>query len=151
MQIIKDRHLIEDAWQFPADGEPLPAGDIAVSIARWQQEKTQLLNRTAKLGIVIEPADTLADIAGDLPHFALAAINFPAFTDGRGFSHARLLRDQYGYTGEIRAIGQFMVDQVFYLSQTGFDSFCLAKPADLPAALLSLNDFTVSYQNSIFS
>lgn len=149
MQIIKDRHLIEDAWQFPADGELLPAGDIAVSIARWQQEKTQLLNRTAKLGIVIEPADTLADIAGDLPHFALAAINFPAFTDGRGFSHARLLRDQYGYTGEIRAIGQFMVDQVFYLSQTGFDSFCLAKPSDLPVALKTLTDFSFSYQQAV--
>lgn len=151
MKIIKDQQIVEDSWQFPADGDPLPTGNICLSIARWQQEKTALQNHKGKLGILVQPEDSLAPIAGDLTQIDLVAINFPAFTDGRGFSHARLLRSQYGYSGEIRAVGQFITDQVCYLAQTGFNSFSLADTDRLTAALASMNDFSVSYQKSIFS
>ncbi|MBC8392295.1 MAG: DUF934 domain-containing protein, partial [Deltaproteobacteria bacterium] len=79
----------------------------------------------------------------------LIELDFPAFTDGRIFSHAWLLRGRYNYQGEIRATGHFMPDQVFYLSRVGVNAFNLEKTEDLPVALSNLNDFSVNYQKSI--
>ncbi|MFA5983485.1 MAG: DUF934 domain-containing protein [Methylococcaceae bacterium] len=149
MQIIKNQQIIDDTWLSLADDDAIKTGDICISLSRWQQDKAQLINHQGLLGVQIEPTEVISDIAADLGQFAMVAINFPVFSDGRGFSHAQMLSGQYGYTGEIRAVGQFMVEQVFYLSRVGFNSFCLANPAELPGALASLNDFSVSYQLAV--
>ncbi len=151
MQIIKDRQIIDDNWYFVADEAELKAGNIIVSLARWLTDKQQLLNSKDKIGIRIGPADSVSDIASDLKDIALVELDFPAFADGRIFSHAWLLRGRYNYKGEIRATGHFMADQVFYLSRVGVNAFSLEKTEDLPAALSTLNDFTVNYQKSIDS
>ncbi|MFI3186962.1 MAG: DUF934 domain-containing protein [Methylococcaceae bacterium] len=149
MQIIKDRQIVDDSWSYVADDAQLRAGNISVSLARWNKDKQQLLKSHEKVGVRIGPADSVADLAADLTGIQLIELDFPVFADGRIFSHAWLLRGRYNYQGEIRATGHFMADQVFYLSRVGVNAFSLEKTEDLPAALSALNDFTVTYQKSI--
>ena len=149
MQIIKDKQIIDDSWSYVADDAELKKGDISVSLARWKKDKQQLLQYNEKIGVRIGPADAVEDIADDLKDIQLIELDFPAFADGRIFSHAWLLRGRYNYQGEIRATGHFMPDQVFYLSRVGVNAFSLEKIEDLPVALSTLNDFTVNYQKSI--
>ena len=84
----------------------------------------------------------------DANMFPLIAVNFPSFMDGRGFSIGRLLKERYGFTGQLRAIGNAIPDQLFYLKRCGFTSFDLKDGTDLEAACQSLNDFDVSYQSA---
>lgn len=149
MQIIKDTQIIDDSWSYVADDEELKDGDISVSLNRWKKDKQQLLKSNGKIGVRIGPADSVDEIAADLKDLQLIELDFPAFADGRIFSHAWLLRGRYGYQGEIRATGHFMRDQVFYLSRVGVNAFSLEKNEDLPVALSSLDDFSVNYQKSI--
>ena len=149
MQIIKDQQIIDDNWSYVADDTELKDGDISVSLARWKKDKQQMLQSTGKIGVRIGPADSVEDIAADLKDIALIELDFPAFADGRIFSHAWLLRGRYNYQGEIRATGHFMPDQVFYLSRVGVNAFSLEKTEDLSAALSALDDFSVNYQKSI--
>ncbi|WP_432743554.1 DUF934 domain-containing protein [Methylobacter sp. G7] len=149
MQIIKDKQIVDDSWHYVADDAELKDGDISVSLSRWKKDKRQLLKSTSKTGVRIGPADSVEDIAADLKDIPLIELDFPAFADGRIFSHAWLLRGRYHYQGEIRATGHFMPDQVFYLSRVGVNAFSLEKTEDLYAALSTLNDFSVNYQKSI--
>lgn len=145
--LIKNRRVVDDDWvrvdADPLDAE-LPAGKIIVPLALWQAQHEQLRQRPA-LGVCLEPDEHPAQIADDLQHFEVVAVNFPAFTDGRGFSTARLLRERYAYQGEIRAVGAFIRDQLFYLQRCGFDAFAL-ETADPHAALASFDDFSNTYQ-----
>src|SRR5690606_12426030 len=86
------------------------------------------------------------EIAEDLQHFQVVALNFPAFTDGRHYSSARLLRERYGYKGEVRAIGDVLRDQLFLMRRCGFDAFAVRPDRDPYDALLGLKDFSVTYQ-----
>ena len=149
MQIIKDKHIIDDTWQAVADDDSLPTGDVIVSFARWQQEKRQLIHRAGKLGVRLHPADSVAELADDLKHLDLIALDFPDFADGRSFSQAWLLRERLGYDAELRAAGHYMPDQAFYLSRVGVNAFCPEKFEDMPIILAKLNDFTVKYQRSV--
>ena len=149
MQIIKDKQIIDDTWSYVADDAELKAGNISVSLARWKQDKQQLLTHEGKLGVRIGPADAVDDIAPDLKVIQLIELDFPDFADGRLFSQAWLLRGRYNYQGELRATGHYMADQVFYLSRVGVNAFSPEKVDDLPVVLSHLNDFTVKYQSSI--
>lgn len=149
MQLIKDKHIIDDTWHSLADDAELVSGDICVSVSRFQANKAQLLAHSGKLGLRISPADNVADFAADLDNIALIELDFPDFADGRLFSHAWLLRSRYGYQGEIRAAGNYMPDQVFYLSRVGVNAFKPAKVEQLPVELEYLNDFTAIYQASV--
>jgi uncharacterized protein (DUF934 family) len=92
--------------------------------------------------------DPLEEIVPDLASFSLIVLIFPAFTDGRCYSFARLLRDRYHYTGEIRAQGDVLHDQLFYMSQSGINSFELAMPDQIENALTAFSDFSESYQTT---
>ncbi len=151
MQIIKDKQLIDNTWTFVDDESELIDGDIVITLPRWIKDRDLLLSRTGRLGIRLEPADNTADIADDLNHFELIEVNFPVFTDGRAFSHARLLRDRYHYQGEIRATGNFMVDQIFYLSKVGVNAFELNDESLLPLALAVMDDFSADYRQVLFA
>jgi uncharacterized protein (DUF934 family) len=146
MQIIKDKQIVENTYRYLADDESLSNGNITVSLARWQQEKAQLLSHDGQVGLRLTIEDDVALIADDLNKIALIELNFPAFTDGRLFSRAKLLRIRFGYQGEIRAVGNFMLDQVFYLSKIGVNAFHLNNEEQLPVALATLDDFSISYQ-----
>lgn len=148
MPIIKNQRILENTWTFVEDDAPLPAGDITVSAKRWTEDKAALLQHTGKLGVRLAPADNVAALGDDLPVIKLIELNFPAFNDGRTFSQARLLRSRYGYQGEIRAVGNYMADQVFYLHRVGVDSFEFNNPKDMALALSAIKDFTIRYQAS---
>lgn len=148
MQIIKQRQVVNDTFEHIADDVPVPAtGDVIVSLTRFQAEKAELATRTeGKLGVQLKSDQTAEDVAGDLDKVALIAIEFPKFRDGRGFSTARLLRDRFAYKGELRAVGNVLREQLFYLSRCGFDAFELAAGKDVNDALSAFDDFHVTYQ-----
>ncbi len=148
MPIIKDQQIIDNTWTYLADDRPLVNGDITVSLKRWLDDKQQLLAHAGKVGVRFVPSDQLELSSDDLSKLKLIELSFPSFGDGRVFSQARLLRSKYGYQGEIRAVGQYLPDQVFYLSRVGVSAFEFEKSGDLQTALSALNDFSVRYQAS---
>ncbi len=148
MPIIKDQQISDNSWHFVADDTPIVDGDITVSSKRWQETKQSLLQHSGKIGIRLAPNDPVEPISNDLAAISLIELDFPVFTDGRAFSQTRLLRDRYAYKGEIRAIGKFMADQVFYLHRVGVNAFEFQNPSDIKLALSAINDFSVRYQSS---
>jgi uncharacterized protein (DUF934 family) len=119
---------------------------VIVPLVIWQHRCDGLLARKGRLGVWLDSDEGPEAIAGDLDHFEVIAVNFPKFTDGRGYSTARLLRDRYGYQGEIRAIGDVQRDQLLHLSRCGFDAFVLKEGRDLRAALDAFSDLSEAYQ-----
>jgi len=150
MPLIKDRQLIENLWRFVADDEPLPeAGNISVSLNRWLSEKSSLLQRAGQVGVRLRSTEPLESIVGDVSALGLIELDFQNYGDGRAFSQARNLRERYGYCGEIRAIGNFLTDQVFYLHRVGVNAFDCKSEKDSALALAALDDFSVFYQTSV--
>jgi uncharacterized protein (DUF934 family) len=111
-------------------------------------ESESPLSPDAKV-VRLEPADDLAKVGGELAGAARVEVNFPKFGDGRGFSIARLLRERYGYKGELRAVGQITRDHLFFLESVGFDAFELREGEDAAEALAAFDDFSESYQASV--
>ncbi len=150
-QLIKDRALVADRWTLLRDAASLvdvPAGAPAiVPLALWCAERAPLLAR-GDVGVWIAPADDPAALADDVAALPVIAIDFPRFTDGRGYSIARLLRDRYGFDGELRAVGDVLRDQLFALSECGFDAFALRADRDATEALASLDDFASVYTST---
>jgi len=144
--VIKNRRIVEDGWQAVADDAELPAGPVIVSLARWRQERVALLERGEPVGVRLPNTANVADLATDLPALALVALEFPKFADGRAYSQARLLRERYGYAGEIRATGDVLRDQLFFMTRSGFDAFELRADRNLEDALEAFSDFSESYQ-----
>lgn len=149
MQIIKDRKIVEDNWLHLDDEAELVAGNITVSLARWQEQHEALIHHEGGLGLRLTGEDPLEEIVPDLASFSLIVLIFPAFTDGRCYSFARLLRDRYGYKGEIRAQGDILHDQLFYMAQCGINSFEMANPNRIIDAMLAFDDFSESYQTTV--
>lgn len=146
--IIKDSAIIDNEWQIANDIEaPLGEGNLLVSLEIWEAHKDALLARPA-IGLWLKNDQSLDDIANELENFAVIAIDFPSFMDGRGFSIARLLRDRYRYGGEVRATGDVIRDQLCYLRRSGFNAFDMDESIDLNASLASLSDFSDGYQTS---
>jgi phosphoadenosine phosphosulfate reductase len=112
-----------DGWAKATDGEPLAEAPLILSKQRWLAERDGLAGRNAPLGLLIEPAETIDDIAADLGRFAMIVLNFPKFADGRAFSLATLLRDKHGFAGELRAAGNVLSDQIPYMRRCGFDTY----------------------------
>lgn len=124
-----DQHPVADRWTRIADDQPVPAaGAVILSHARLEAEAEHLWHRPDGLGVELTPADPVETITDWLPHLQLVALRFPAFTDGRPFSAARLLRSRYGFAGEVRAVGPVIADQRQFLLQCGFDSFEIDDP-----------------------
>jgi uncharacterized protein (DUF934 family) len=123
LAIWQDGAFHRDAWVRADDGEPLPDAPAIVTKKRWLAEAEALASRSAPLGLLIAAGESLDDVAADLPRFALIALDFPKFSDGRAFSTARLLREKHGYAGELRAVGNVLSDQIPFMRRVGFDSF----------------------------
>jgi uncharacterized protein (DUF934 family) len=153
--IIKNRNVVADPWhrlELNADGSPpaVPsAGDVTLPLKLWRERRDELLARTGRLGVWLDSHEDPAAIAQDLRLFGVVAVNFPKFIDGRGYSIARLLRERYGYKGELRAIGDVFRDQLFFLSSCGFDAYALRAGEDPQEALAAFADFSEAYQSSV--
>ena len=157
MKIIRDGAIVEDDWVRVDDAAPLPAaGKVIVTYARWQAERDALRGRGG-LGVALTPATDLGELGADLGSFALIAVPFNFIQpkpeggrtfDGRGYSLARLLRDRYAYSGEIRAVGDVFRDAMFYMHRCGVNAFEVKPGQDLADALRAFQDFSFGYQGA---
>jgi uncharacterized protein (DUF934 family) len=121
MPIFKGGGFVPDDWRNLAQDEDLPPdGKVILTLAQWQ--RTSQVGKIP-LGLLVEPGQDIRTIAPDLPRFALVAVVFPKFTDGRGYSLAHQLRSHFGFAGELRATGEILFDQLQFLARCGFDSF----------------------------
>lgn len=155
-RIIKNGDIANDSWislqlaegETP-EGVELPAGDILFPLAVWQARKGDILARHGRIGLLLQPDDRVEDIAGDLEHFNVIAVNFPKFVDGRGYSTAALLRQRLGYVGELRAVGDVLHDQLFLMKRVGFDAFALREDKSAEYAVeQGFSTFSERYQAS---
>ena len=139
--------VLDDQWQLVADDAgQLPSGDILVPLDVWQQNVDRLADHSGAVGVWVNGDEEIEAVADALISLPLIAINFPKFVDGRGFSVARLLRDRYGFKGELRAVGQIIRDQLFFLKRCGFNAFEFDSEIDLDEGAQSLADFSDAYQ-----
>ncbi len=148
MPLVKDGRLTIDPWISLGDEAP-PANhqdDIIVSLERWRRDALLLRRHGGGLGLRLRSDQLPSEIAADLEVFALIALEFPKFGDGRAFSTARLLRERYGFAGEIRAIGDVLRDQFLFMHRCGFDSFEVESHAAAEAWCQSVSEITVFYQ-----
>ena len=148
MQIIKDGKITPDDVQHLSDDEAPSANRFTVSCTRWKAEKDALLKSGHLVGIRLKGDNSVADIAEDLNHFEVIVVEFPALADGRSFSLARLLRERFGFKGEIRALGDFIRDQVYFLARVGVNAFEPVAGTDLEKLLPAFADFTLNYQTA---
>ncbi len=121
--IWRDGAFHADTWQLAPEEGDLPDGPVVVSRTRWLAERDGLAARNALLGLRLEPGENLDEVAADVGRFALIALSFPKFSDGRAFSTARLLREKHRFAGELRAVGNVLADQIPFMRRVGFDSY----------------------------
>ncbi|MEP4484752.1 MAG: DUF934 domain-containing protein [Halioglobus sp.] len=140
-KLIKDGVLAEDALR-PVNADAIEP-DHLLTLEQWLS-----LTDKSRSRVQLEPGDGVTSLLDALAEIEVVAINFPAFTDGRGFSYARELRER-GYTGELRAVGQCIPDQMSYLTRCGFNAFQPDSDAGLAQALENLKDFSEHYQAAI--
>lgn len=158
-EIIKDRAIVQDDWSVLRlnEGETpetvsVPAGKVIVPLAVWQVQRPALMQRlqaSQEIAVWLAPDQPAELIADDAALFPLIAIDFPKFNDGRGYSAAYLLRSRYRYTGELRAIGDVLRDQLFYMQRVGFNAFATRADRSIQDALKGLTDFSEVYQASV--
>ena len=146
-QIIKDGILVTDDWTRVDEVGLFPEGKILISMSSWNEQQVQFAKRYGDVGIWMNPDEDPEEIE-NIARIPLIAILFDNFMDGRGFSLARVLREQFDFQGEIRAIGSPIRDQLTYMVKCGFNAFDLADHYDAEEALASLADFSESYQTS---
>ena len=145
-KLIKNFELVNDTWCY-GESDGASSCSRIVTQKQWQQEREALMQKSGAIGVKLSGETDLFD-SGLLPYLSrinLIAIEFTAFTDGRGFSLAVQLR-QYGFHGELRAMGSILLDQLHYLLRCGFDAFEIAPDMDVDLALSALGAFSESYQ-----
>jgi uncharacterized protein (DUF934 family) len=142
-----EARIAADEWQSVGDADPIPErGDVIVSFERFLKERDRLRAREGRVGVRLSAEADPDAIAGELEGVALAAVEFPKFSDGRGFSIARVLKARGGFSGELRAVGNVLRDQLFFMWRCGFTSFELDPAKDPQEALTAFADFSVTYQ-----
>src|SRR5690606_35754386 len=146
---IKDRKVVTDSWELWKDaGLPPTSGDWLVPLSLYRAERAALAGRAGRTGVVVA-SDEVPTEDDDLKSLPLVGIDFPKFSDGRGYTTARLLRERFGYNGELRAVGDVLRDQLFYMARCGIDSFALKPGKDIQGALSAFDDFSTSYQAAV--
>lgn len=147
-KIILNGQVVNNNVTHVADEDPLPTGSaVSVSLSRWLENREELVSR-GDCGVRLSGGDDFEKIVADLDNLPFVAIEFTAFTDGRGYSYATLLRTRYGYSGELRAIGDIGQDQLQPLQRCGFTAFELRDGVDAEKAIDGFDDFSVRYQPS---
>jgi uncharacterized protein (DUF934 family) len=149
MPLIKDRSITEDRWIHLDNDTPAHFNGLeTISLSRFQNEASEWTSKNVGVGVRLEPQDDIQKITKFLDQLSLIVLEMPAFTDGRTFSQARLLKERYGFKGELRAKGDFLRDQMFFLSRVGVDSFDFPEHTNLEDRLEAFKEFSVTYQGS---
>ncbi len=152
-RIIKDRQVVDDRWHLlPKDAtlESVPnSDDVIIPLALWLEHGLALRGRDGGLGVWLDADEEPESIAGDLDRFQVIAVNFPPLPMAAASAARALLRERYGYKGEIRAIGDVLRDQLFFMRRCGFDAYAIRADRSPEDALASLDDFSEVYQTSV--
>ena len=152
--IAADGTIRNDNWVVvarPAEGDSLdiPEGQPALIPADlWLAGYEHFTGRT-DIGVWFDSHDEPELLEGKVNELPLIAVNFPRFVDGRGYSIGRLLRERFGYAGEMRAIGDVLLDQLQFMKRCGFDSYVLRADKDITKAARCLNFFSETYQAAV--
>jgi uncharacterized protein (DUF934 family) len=148
MPLIKNGCLAEDPFQSVADDAPLPANGTIVSLARFHKDRETLLARNAPLGVRLKSDESPEALGEDVHRLSVIVLEFPKFRDGRAFSWARMLRTRLGFTGEIRAVGHFLYDQLAFMHRVGIDAFEVQENITVEDYRRALAEMTDVYQPS---
>ena len=146
MPLVKNSRIVEDAYLRVADDEALPDGPVIVSAARLLTESDALRGRAAPVGVLWPNDRRIEELQRHLGWLDLVALSFPKFRDGRAYSQARLVRERYGFAGELRATGQVLRDQFLFMLRAGFDAFEVTKEADALAFPEAARRYSVFFQ-----
>lgn len=134
MALWKDGAFVSDAWRHVAEGEDVPpAGHVIVPLDWWKAVREIFVRSNVPVGVLLQPNEPLEELEGDVSRLALIALAFPAYTDGRSFSKALLLRERYRFTGELRATGDILTDQLTLMQRCGFDALDISDPNTIKA------------------
>lgn len=146
-KIIRDCKIVDDDWQTLPEDAPLPgSGRVIVSFKRWQEIRDAAKTNDAVFGVRIPNNVDVVELWSQLRERPLVAVEFPSFGDGRAFSQARLLHERFGYKGEIRAVGDVLRDEIFYMHRCGINAMVPRADQDLQGLLAAFGDFKVPYQ-----
>ena len=147
MPLVKSGMVVEDRFLRVADGEPVPEqGPVIVSAERFLADAGEFAQRQDAVGVIWPNNRNVAELEPHLANLTLIALVFPVYKDGRAYSQARVLRERFGFRGELRATGQVLRDQFLFLLRAGFDSFEVTKETDAAAFADSIRRFDVFYQ-----
>lgn len=138
MPLLKEGTIVDDPWQH--------GGGTLVDLEAWHGGRDALIAHNAPLGLALKPGDAVETLGDDVHRFALIALDFPTFTDGRLYSAARLLRERCGYTGELRATGDVQRDQLSFLKRCGFDAFEIGHDNAVQDFAAAVAEISVVYQ-----
>ncbi len=154
-QIILDKQIAQDDWVLVADDATLSGNKEVINFSRWNSavdtDKADLIAKrdAGTLGIQLNAGDTADLLAQDSQGFALINVDFPKFADGRGYSAARLLRERYGFSGQLRAVGDVLFDQLFFMMRCGFNAMAMREDQDLELAVKGFETFSAPYQGDV--
>lgn len=143
--LLRDRVVVNDDWQHWEDTAADPGTGLIIPFEQWVEARDTWIHYRGPLGVVLTPAHRVEQLAPDLAHFALIGAHFTGPNEGRGYTQARQLREQWQFKGELRASGHVRQDQVFFMARCGFNSFELPEH-ELNAALAALDTFSAAYQ-----
>ena len=146
MPLIKNGAYADDNFAAVADDAELPDAPIVVSLARFQKDRAALLARNTPLGVRLKSDQSPAALGEDVSRLSLIVLEFPKFRDGRAFSWARMLRTRLGYAGEIRATGDFLYDQLAFMTRVGIDAFEVPDKITLELFHRALGEMRFAYQ-----
>ena len=147
MRLIKHGKIVDDRYVRVLDDAALPeAVPVIVPAARFLADAEDILRREAPVGVLWPNDRRVAELAPYVDRLAVIVLMFPTFKDGRAYSQARLLRERYGFRGELRASGQILRDQFLFLVRAGFDALEVVKPDDADAFAATLARYSVLYQ-----
>jgi len=147
MPLLKDGAIVADDWTPLADDADARPGDkVIVTLDQWHDRRERLRGHNGRLGLRLKSDQSPAQIADDLALFDLIALEFPRFGDGRAYSYARLLRERYGFTGELRAVGNVLRDQFPLMLRCGFDAFEVKDEKAVEAWHEATSEIAFTYQ-----
>lgn len=147
MALLKNGEPATDDYTDVSDTNEIPAtGAVIISLEQWQSQRDKLRQREEPLGILLHSDEKPAAIAADIDCFDLIALDFPAFRDGRAYSSARLLRERYGFKGELRAVGDVRLEQLHFMHRVGFNAFQIVDEDAISAWETAAADISVWYQ-----
>jgi uncharacterized protein (DUF934 family) len=146
-RLLRDGRIVDDDWLYLAEAEGNSAAPLILTLAEWQADRDRWLTQERRLGVVLSPAHKVELLAPDIARFALIGADFTGPGEGRGYSQARVFREHWKFSGELRATGYVRRDQLFFMARCGFNSFELPD-TDIESAHAALATFSWAYQPS---